>query len=306
MQLGQLQMSKKLLKCLKKRKERSELYLLNVYVFYARGCKSTLAVTPTLHCWSKKKEKYREKNETFSAAGSARTMGPVSGAGMAQLHRVAHASVTAQLLQTRAVVQWSQSRATACRGWKRSPVLSPPPGTTPGWENFLLADWHRLKRQCSQDLWPSTVCLLTATFLTQQPKRCWAVCAGLTRAEMLPSPFKRNPLCFPLYPVLTAILLHGPPSKNKLPPKKYSQGAISYDFCFYQNLSLGFPKRTHEGLWIGPLTKYITIAKWKCHWFNFFDARSEKQEVAENIFISKELNKITKNTHNSAASFETT
>lgn len=197
MQLGQLQMSKKLLKCLKKRKERSELYLLNVYVFYARGCKSTLAVTPTLHCWSKKKEKYREKNETFSAAGSARTMGLVSGAGMAQLHRVAHASVTAQLLQTRAVVQWSQSRATACRGWKRSPVLSPPPGTTPGWENFLLADWHRLKRQCSQDLWPSTACLLTATFLTQQPKRCWAVLPGSPGQKCSPHPSKETLCVFP-------------------------------------------------------------------------------------------------------------
>lgn len=38
-----------------------------------------------------------------------------------------------------------------------------------------------------------------------------------------------------------------------------------------------------------------------------FDARSEKQEVAEKIFISKELNKLTKTTHNnSAVSFKTT
>lgn len=50
MQLGQLQMfKKKPLQCLKKRKER-ELFLLNVYVSYARGCKSVLAVTLTLHC----------------------------------------------------------------------------------------------------------------------------------------------------------------------------------------------------------------------------------------------------------------
>lgn len=88
---------------------------------------------------------------------------------------------------------------------------------------------------------------------------------------------------------------------------KNSQGAIPYDFYFYRNLCLGFPKHTQEDLWIGLLTKNITIAKWKCQWFKFFDARSEKQKVAEKIFISKELNKLTKSTHNnSAVSFETT
>lgn len=39
-------------------------------------------------------------------------MGLVSGTGMAQLHEVCPASVTAQLLQARAIVQWSQSGAT--------------------------------------------------------------------------------------------------------------------------------------------------------------------------------------------------
>lgn len=40
-QLGQLQMfKKKPLQHLKKRKERRELCLLNIYVFYARVCKS--------------------------------------------------------------------------------------------------------------------------------------------------------------------------------------------------------------------------------------------------------------------------
>lgn len=103
MQLGQLQMfKKKPLKCLKKRKER-ELCLLNVYVSYARGCKSVLAVTLTLHCWFRK---MTENNETFSAAGSARTTGLVSGTGMAQLHQVSHANVTTQLLQMGAIAQW--------------------------------------------------------------------------------------------------------------------------------------------------------------------------------------------------------
>lgn len=47
-----------------------------------------------------------EKNETFSAAGSARTTGLVSGTGTAQLCRVSYANVTTQLLQTRAIAQW--------------------------------------------------------------------------------------------------------------------------------------------------------------------------------------------------------
>lgn len=105
MQLGQLQMfKKKPLQCLKKRKERRQLCLLNVYVFYARVCKNVLAVALTLHCWLKKKD--REKNETFSAAGSARTTGLVSGTGVAQLRKVSYANVTTQLLQTRAIAQW--------------------------------------------------------------------------------------------------------------------------------------------------------------------------------------------------------
>lgn len=62
-------------------------------------------------------------------------------------------------------------------------------------------------------------------------------------------------------------------------------------FCFTRIWAWGFPKHTHEDLWIDLLTKYIIMAKLKCNWFKFFDARSEKQEVAEKIFSSKEINK---------------
>lgn len=42
--------------------------MLNVYVFYARGCKNTLAVTPTLHCWSKKKRKTQREEWDFQCS----------------------------------------------------------------------------------------------------------------------------------------------------------------------------------------------------------------------------------------------
>lgn len=50
-------------------------------------------------------------------------MGLLSGTGTAQLHKASHASVTTQLLQTRAIAQWSQSYET------HSLVLPLPHGT---------------------------------------------------------------------------------------------------------------------------------------------------------------------------------
>lgn len=218
-------------------------------------------------------------------------MGLVSGTGTAQLHKASHASVTTQLLQVRDIAQWSQSHET------HRPVLPPPPGTCP-----RKVPARRLALAGTSML-PEFMTLYTAY--------------SSTRGAGLSVPGSPGPKCFP----------H--PSKETLSVFPYTQPwqpsfsmahhhktscilrkihkELFHMIFFYQNLSLGFPKHTHEDLWIGLLTRYITTATGKCHWFKFFDARSEKQEVAEKIFISKQLNKLTKNIHyNSTVSFETT
>lgn len=220
-------------------------------------------------------------------------MGLVSGTGTAQLHKASHASVTTQLLQARAIPQWSRSCET------HSPVLPPPPGTCP-----RKVPARRLALAGTLML-PEFLTLYTPLTAAQEGLGC--LCWVHQGRNASPTPQKKPSVFSPVpspdsHPSPWSTIL-----KHQLHPEKNSQGAIAYDFHFYQNVSLGFPKHTHEDVWIGLLTKYITITKWKCHWFKFFDARSEKQEVAEKIFISKQLNKLTKNTHyNSTVRFETT
>lgn len=288
MQLGPLQMSKKLLQCLRKKRR---IYLPNVYVFYACGCKNTLAVTSILHCWSLKKKTQREEWD-FECSW----VRPYHGTGVWHWHGPAAQSLSCQCHNPAATSEGycavvTISSSSLLRLDTHSPVLPPPPGTTPAWEKFLL----RLALTGTSML-PEFMALYTLYAYSSTRGAGW-LCWGRNAS---PTPQKKPSVFSPV------------PSPDGHPspwPTMVKQAAFREEnhkepfhmiFCFSRIWAWGFPKHTHEDLWIGLLTKYIIMAKLKCNWFKFFDARSEKQEVAEKIFSSKEINT---NHNNSAVSF---
>lgn len=91
-QLGQLQMFKKKPKqCVKRRKRTVFASCLRILRTRVQECVSR---SPHFALLIKKND--RAKNETLSAAGSARTTGLVSGTGVAQLRKVSDVNVTTQ------------------------------------------------------------------------------------------------------------------------------------------------------------------------------------------------------------------
>lgn len=161
------------------------------------------------------------------------------------------ASVTAQLLQARAIVQWSQSGATQ---------PCPAPAT---WNHACLGKLpaRRLAltgTPCSQNWWPSTLCTLTAA---EEGLGC--LCWAHQGRNASPSP-QKNPSVFS--PVSSPDSHPSPwPTiiKQAASWEKKSQGGISYDFCFYQNLSPGFPKHTWWRSLDWPLKKVYNHSKIK-------------------------------------------
>lgn len=120
----------------------------------------------------------------------------------------------------------------------------------------------------------------------------WAVGARLASMEMFPPHPRKKPRVSPtMHPALTAILLHG--RSHKTSCQQRNSHKELFHIIFWEDLEPGLP-RTHPWRTVDwPLTSYITTAKWKCHLFKCFYAQSEGQEVAEEIFHSKALKKLT-------------
>lgn len=133
------------------------------------------------------------------------------------------------------------------------------------------------------------------TFLIKQDEMGWAVSARLTRTEMLPPPPERNPMrcTLPTQPRQPSFSMT---RHHKTSCLQISTHKELFLIIFLQEFEPGLSKIHPWRSLDWPLMKYITIQKWKCHLFKFFDARSEGQEVAEEIFSSKEINKLTKKT----------
>lgn len=141
----------------------------------------------------------------------------------------------------------------------------------PGWEKFLFADWHRLRRRCI----PEFMTLYTSAAYNNLPHKAASdglscQCRAHQGGNASTTPQKETPCVSPCLPSHSS---HPPPQPAIVNQAAYreilTRRYFTWFFFFLQEFEPGLPKTYPWRSLDQPLTIYITIPKWKCLFFFF-------------------------------------